>query len=170
MDVQLSGTWHAAQSILSPSPWGDWACDADIKQEQSTRVIESHACRPSTNADQAALVTTSEWGQPDRSNEVPCASRAGYIGPVYVGRGRTVDDGWQFRMKQRENPTKRACRSWIGTRYRSVMFTGASCIHYLWQSLHSCLGSLNEGTFRAGSGSGLWHFLQSTFTCLPSSG
>ena len=41
---------------------------------------------------------------------------------------------------------------------------------YLWQSLHACFGNLNDRTFFAGSGSGVWHFLQSTCACCPSKG
>ena len=116
MVVQLSGTWQAAQSILKPSPWGDCACDADIRQPQSTKAIDNRTYRAITSADHAASPPTSEVGQLDRSNKVLYAGKAEYIGLVYVGGGRTVHDGWQFRMKAGETPTKRAGRSLINRR------------------------------------------------------
>ena len=170
MVVQLSGTWQAAQSILKPSPCGDCACDADSEQAQSAIIIHDRASRKRPGAERTAFFHTREMRRSDGGSNAEVGGQARYIVPVYAKVDRTVDDESQFRMKTGEIPTKRADSSWIGYQDGSVRYPAASHCHYLWQSLHSCLGNLNEGTLRAGSGSGLWHFLQSTLACLPSSG
>jgi len=45
MDVQLSGTWHAAQSILKEAPCGDCAGDVEIRQPQNAKVIDNRTGR-----------------------------------------------------------------------------------------------------------------------------